>query len=185
MVLYKSYFQKLFALNASVINKSVTTPKATLEEIIHLLHLFIVSFRYLSIADNTKHAKDGDEEDWEVTENNHNSRKPQENSTNGSAGRRRRQQQQSLKGPFEEILQEHDEELAQVLQAHMFNFRHIWWSKLSHTQTAHSSTGQSTKFGFPLWLPLLQSFSAPLVPLWTVGDFSAQHRKLWMQGETG
>ncbi len=42
--------------------KSVTTPKATLEEVVYLLHyllfLIIVSFRYFSSADNIKHAKD-------------------------------------------------------------------------------------------------------------------------------
>ncbi len=89
----------------------------------------------------------------------------------------------SLKGLFEEILQEHDEEHgAGTTSTHVqLQTYSMWWSKLSHAQTAHSSTGQSTKFGFPLWLPLLQSFSAPLVAVWTARDCSTKHLTLWMQ----
>lgn len=64
--------------------------------------------------------------------------------------------------------------VGQVALAHKFKikYRHIWQSKRSHAQTAHSSTGESTKFVFPPWLPLLQSFFVLLVPVLTVRDCS-------------
>ncbi len=179
--------------------KSVTTPKATLEEVVYLLHLFIVFnycfFRYFSSADNIKHAKDALTVEMEKIEKSlkmtttavaetiaENPKKTArlEVQVGGTAAVR-----VAWRACLRKSCRSMMRNMVQVLQAHMFNFRHMWWSKLSHAQTAHSSTGQSTKFGFPLWLPLLQSFSVPLVPAWTARDCSAQHLTLWMQNETG
>ena len=53
--------------------------------------------------------------------------------------------------------------VGRVALAHRFECRHIWQSKPSRAQTAHSSSGEETEFGFPPWLPLLQNFSLLLV----------------------
>ncbi|RXN29633.1 centrosomal protein of 112 kDa [Labeo rohita] len=99
--------------------KSVTKLKAALKEVIYLLHVFmvfiIVSFRYFSSADNIKHAKDALTVEMEKTEKSttvaetiaENPKKTprMEVQVGGSSSR-----ESSLKGLFEEILQEHDEE---------------------------------------------------------------------------
>ncbi|XP_016330604.1 zinc finger BED domain-containing protein 4-like [Sinocyclocheilus anshuiensis] len=92
--------------------------------------------RYFSSADNIKHAKDALTVEMEKIEKSlemtttavaetiaKNPKKTArlEVQVGGSSC-----SESSLKGLFEEILQEHDEEeMVQVLQAHMFNFRHM------------------------------------------------------------